>query len=329
MTGIERLTAFTFLSFAAFLVARATATLLQPSMEKYSDQQLSIELAFILSIIASMTGFTREESIGRTTLELGLWCNATARARFLSELENKGFCENLAFEFGRRNGSRFDGAVSARLLLIHGIPHVVSLIRDMTENREAERQIHHLNHQLETERNAAQQNSLTDSLTGLSNRRYFDETLHTEFFRLKRTGLELSLIMMDVDLFKNYNDSYGHVAGDECLRRLAEVFLRMVMRAPDIVARYGGEEFVIILPSTNSQGATELAERIRKKVENLGIPHDTSSISDVVTISLGVITASPAMLTSPEQLVNLADDALYQAKNGGRNRVVTVNASRA
>ncbi len=273
---------------------------------------------------SAMTGYAREEAIGRSTLEISLWRAALDRDLFLAELEDGGSCENMEVLFGRKDGSRFDGAISAKMLRVYDVPHVICLIRDMTERKQAEGQIQQLIRQLETERNAARISSLTDGLTGLSNRRYFDEALKTEFFREKRYGEELSLIMLDVDFFKPYNDRYGHVAGDDCLRRMAAVFRRIVVRASDIVARYGGEEFVIILPDTGSHGAQELAERIRKAVEALGILHEGSDLSRFVTISLGVVTACPAKLGSPADLVSLVDDALYGAKNGGRNRVKSV-----
>ncbi len=268
-----------------------------------------------------VTGYTREESLGKTTLEIGLWHEAPARNQFVEAMNNTGFCENMEFEFGRKDGSRFIGALSSRPLMIDGVLHAVSLIRDMTEHKQAETQIQQLIQQLEKERNSAQLTSVTDSLTGLSNRRYFDEALKKEFFRLKRTGADLSLIMMDVDFFKAYNDRYGHMTGDKCLRCMAEVFRKMVMRAPDIVARYGGEEFMIILPNTNNHGATALAEEIRKAVEALELPHESSSLSKFVTISLGVATGSPSRMNYPDALVGLVDDTLYQAKHAGRNCV--------
>ena len=270
---------------------------------------------------SAMTGYTREESIGKTTLELGFWGDPVERECFLAELKRNGFCESMDFVFGRRDGSRFDGAISARTLLIHEIPHAVSLVRDMTTIKQSEEKIQQLVRQLETQRNAAEHNSLTDSLTGLSNRRYFDEALKLEFSRMNRSGSVLSLIMLDVDFFKSYNDHYGHVAGDECLRRMAEAFRKIIVRTTDVVARYGGEEFVIILPNTDAAGANQLAERIREVVEALRIPHEPSTVSRVVTISLGVVTTSPMRLETPEQLVGLVDAAMYRAKAKGRNRV--------
>ena len=267
------------------------------------------------------TGYSREESIGKTTLDIGLWSDVADRNRFLAEMARGGFCENMEATFSRRDGSHFDGALSARSLLIHGTLHAVGLIRDMTRAKQAETQIHQLIQELEAQRNAAEHNSLTDSLTGLSNRRYFDEALKTEFSRMNRSGSELSLIMLDVDFFKSYNDLYGHVAGDECLRRMAATFRKLIVRAPDIVARYGGEEFVIILPNTDNHGAYALAERLREEVASLRIPHELSAISDVVTISLGVATAAPMKWETPDKLVNQVDEAMYLAKKNGRNRV--------
>ena len=175
--------------------------------------------------------------------------------------------------------------------------------------------------QIETERNLAQQNSITDSLTGLANRRFFDEALKTEFFRMKRSGASLSLVMIDVDCFKKFNDNYGHLAGDDCLRRIGNILKTNVKRVPDIAARIGGDEFMLILPETEKNGAIDLAERIRKDTQALAIPHCESDVSQFVTVSIGVISVPTVGLTSPEQVMELADNALYCAKNRGRNLV--------
>jgi diguanylate cyclase (GGDEF)-like protein len=189
------------------------------------------------------------------------------------------------------------------------------------ENLAEKGKILRLIQQLEIERNTAQQNSLTDSLTGLANRRYFDEALKIEFNRSKRSGFILSLIMLDIDYFKEFNDSYGHLAGDDCLRQIGSVFKIIVRRLSDIVARYGGEEFVVLLPETDENGARALAEGIQKAIEELAIPNPDSHISEFVTVSLGIVTLRTTALTLPEQVVALADEALYNAKKGGRNRI--------
>ncbi|WP_243312987.1 diguanylate cyclase [Fundidesulfovibrio agrisoli] len=166
--------------------------------------------------------------------------------------------------------------------------------------------------------------SLKDALTGLANRRRLDEALEVEFRRLHRSGKPLSLIMLDVDHFKNFNDAHGHVAGDECLRRIGTLIGGMVCRSPDLAARYGGEEFAIILPETGSQGAAGMAERIRKAVEDLRIEHADSPVAGWVTVSLGVTTVFPSRMDSALEVVTRADGELYNAKSAGRNRVSTL-----
>jgi diguanylate cyclase (GGDEF)-like protein len=161
-----------------------------------------------------------------------------------------------------------------------------------------------------------------DGLTGVRNRRYFDEHLTVEVARAQRSKLPLSLIMIDVDFFKRFNDCYGHQAGDDCLRHLASVFQSCVKRPADFVARYGGEEFVCLLPETPSSGALILAESIRKAVMDCQIPHAESSVNPWVTLSLGVGTAVPGELITSGELVKRADSNLYKAKHEGRNRVV-------
>lgn len=190
-----------------------------------------------------------------------------------------------------------------------------------SENRLEKEKIQQLIEQLEIERNTAQLNSFTDSLTGIFNRRYLDEALETEFYRLKRSKSILSIIMIDVDNFKNFNDTYGHLAGDDCLSQIGNILRTTVSRVADIAARYGGEEFIVVLPETSSNGAKTLAERLRKAVEGLTITHATSDTSKYVTISLGIATISVAKLDSPKQIVALADEALYYAKKSGRNRI--------
>lgn len=168
--------------------------------------------------------------------------------------------------------------------------------------------------------------SNTDGLTGLSNRHKFDQVWAQEWQRAVRQGLPLAVVMIDVDHFKTYNDHFGHPAGDECLRRLAAVLARSVRRAGELAARYGGEEFVVVLPGVDENGALQEAERIRTEVFQLRIPHGGSSAAPVVTVSLGVAARVPQRAEGLYQLLQEADDALYQAKNSGRNRVCVVPA---
>lgn len=163
--------------------------------------------------------------------------------------------------------------------------------------------------------------SASDSLTGLANRRRFDTVLAAEIARHRRNLEPLSLVLIDVDHFKAYNDAYGHVAGDACLRRVAEAIASAARRPPDLVARYGGEEFVCVLPETDQRGALRVAEQVRAAVAALGVPHERSSAAGTVTASVGVITTYCDDDLGPNELVALADGQLYGAKSEGRNMV--------
>lgn len=181
--------------------------------------------------------------------------------------------------------------------------------------RQANRALEHANRELER---LAQ----VDGLTGIPNRRSFDVALAREWRRAQRSGQPLALIMGDVDHFKRYNDSLGHPAGDECLRRVARALAGQPRRPADLAARYGGEEFAVLLPDTDRDGALHLAERIVAITRGLSIPHPDSSTGDVVTLSLGVGVLRPRPHLESSTLVCLADEALYEAKEGGRDRVV-------
>jgi diguanylate cyclase (GGDEF)-like protein len=158
-----------------------------------------------------------------------------------------------------------------------------------------------------------------DGLTGVANRRRFDEYLDAEWQHLAREKLPLSLILCDIDFFKKYNDTYGHQAGDACLRRVADALRFCARRSVDLVARYGGEEFAVILPNTTDIGATLVAEEIRTVVNALEIAHAQSAVSEHVTLSLGVACMQPSHNTTPSMLIASADAALYKAKAAGRN----------
>ncbi|MFB2839003.1 diguanylate cyclase domain-containing protein [Floridanema evergladense] len=164
-----------------------------------------------------------------------------------------------------------------------------------------------------------------DSLTEVANRRLFDEYLELEWLQMFREQLPLSLILCDVDFFKFYNDTYGHLVGDFCLQQVATTIKTCIKRSTDLVARYGGEEFAVILPNTDAKGALKVAEFIREKVQALKIAHAKSSVSPFVTLSLGATTVIPNPEISPDILIALTDKALYAAKQQGRNRTVLEN----
>jgi two-component system, chemotaxis family, response regulator WspR len=162
----------------------------------------------------------------------------------------------------------------------------------------------------------------SDGLTGLSNRRYLDEYLSAEWRRSAREHAEIAMLMIDVDNFKQYNDTYGHVAGDEVLKRIATTVESCLGRAGDIAARYGGEEFLVVLPGTAAGGGKLLAEKIRLEVEALALPHRNSLAAQHVTVSIGGAAAVPAPGSAMTSLIESADRALYEAKRKGRNCVV-------
>ncbi|MBE8999369.1 PAS domain S-box protein [Nostoc sp. LEGE 12447] len=178
--------------------------------------------------------------------------------------------------------------------------------------------------QLQAANEELQRLATLDGLTQIANRRRFDQYLENEWHRLKREQIPLSLILFDVDFFKRYNDTYGHLAGDDCLRQLGSALKSVIKRPADLVARYGGEEFAVILPSTEIEGAISVAQTIRQAVSDLTIPHAQSSVCDRVTVSLGVASIVPNSETSPQDLINAADKSLYIAKQQGRDRVHTV-----
>jgi diguanylate cyclase (GGDEF)-like protein len=162
-----------------------------------------------------------------------------------------------------------------------------------------------------------------DGLTGVANRRRGDNYLEEVWTRLRREKQPLSIVMLDVDHFKAFNDTYGHQAGDECLVAVAEAVYAQLMRPTDLVARYGGEEFIIILPNTDQVGAAYVGEQIRRAVEEMSIEHAHTSVGSVVTVSAGIATMVPGVMGGTEQLLREADIALYRAKRMGRNQVHT------
>ena len=187
----------------------------------------------------------------------------------------------------------------------------------------------HLLNQLHDEKNkmqslANQLNELSklDGLTGIANRRAFDERMGLEWARNMRSGNPLSLIMCDIDFFKPYNDHYGHLEGDACLNRIAHILHDFARRSGDIAARYGGEEFTIILPETTLEDAVKVTGQIRDKIAEEAIPHEKSTVSNAVTLSFGVTTVVPTQDISINQFIKKADKLLYRAKELGRNRIV-------
>lgn len=162
-------------------------------------------------------------------------------------------------------------------------------------------------------------NSTIDYLTGLYNRRYFNEIFQKEWFSALRSNSFLAVVMIDIDLFKNYNDIYGHLQGDTCLKLVAEAIKKAAVRPRDVAARFGGEEFVLLLPETDIEGGKYIAGRIIDNIDKLNLEHIGSHVSKKVTVSLGVSAAIPQKKDSPNNFLNTSDVALYRAKAEGRN----------
>ena len=195
-------------------------------------------------------------------------------------------------------------------------------LREVQQRLEqANSELEEANAKLERSNRELERQSSLDGLTGIPNRRKFDRVLEQVWQQARRNGTELSLLMIDIDHFKLYNDTHGHQAGDDCLRTVAQTLSRVLYRPSDMIARYGGEEFVAILPETGADGACQVAERMQEAVARLGISHQASPVSDRLTLSIGVATARPAEGGEPIDLLAAADQSLYRAKHSGRARI--------
>ncbi len=209
-----------------------------------------------------------------------------------------------------------DERTEAQLLLLQSIENLESQVMERTAKlQQSETSLKQANFELEKLVNL-------DGLTQIANRRCFDDRLRIEWERLSRERQRMSLLLIDIDYFKRYNDCYGHQTGDECLKTIAQTVEQTLYRPADLVARYGGEEFVAILPNTDLDGAIIVAEQIRSAIANLEIPHQNSDISDRVTASVGITSLIPSPKQKSETLIQQADIALYRAKQQGRNQAV-------
>ncbi|MBB4862214.1 diguanylate cyclase (GGDEF)-like protein/PAS domain S-box-containing protein [Pseudomonas nitritireducens] len=201
------------------------------------------------------------------------------------------------------------------------VDSLVGFMFDISERKRAEEQLIMLQRQLE-------EYSYKDGLTGVANRRMFDSVLDTEWGSAQRSGQPLSLVLLDIDYFKQFNDHYGHIRGDDCLRIVGKALAFALHRPRDFIARFGGEEFVLVLPETDNEAAQQIAERCRDALREQRIVHEKSGVSDLLTISLGVGTAVPSSSDRPLDFVAAVDRLLYQAKQAGRDRLVAAQWER-
>ncbi|MCD1258592.1 diguanylate cyclase [Paenibacillus athensensis] len=277
-------------------------------------------IVYVNEAFTVLTGYTLKEVCGQNPriLQSGLheadfyqelWTSLRTSGQWQGEIWNK-----------RKNGETFiewqhitalrddDGSVT----------HYVSIFSDITDRKHKERRLEKQNSRLE--RLATQ-----DALTGIANRRLFDDMLLHEWEQARQNGHPLALLMIDIDHFKLFNDTYGHLGGDECLRAVANALRRSVRQG--FLARYGGEEFALIAPGANAEAALETARLLVEAVRDEGLPHASSTVLNVVTVSIGCAAVSPAAgavrpagAVGPRALVARADEALYRAKARGRNR---------
>lgn len=192
---------------------------------------------------------------------------------------------------------------------------LVGFMFDISERKQTEQKLLQLQKQLE-------ELSYQDGLTGVANRRMFDNRFQMEWSNAQRTSQPLSLILLDIDYFKQYNDHYGHVRGDDCLKNVGQALSGAAVRPRDLLARYGGEEFVLLLPETDAQAAAQVAERCRQLIRGQNIQHAHSQVAPLLTISLGVSTLIPGPFDQPQAFLERVDRLLYKAKHQGRNQAV-------
>jgi len=270
-------------------------------------------ISFANRQMASLLGYDLQEMMGRPLCEFLAYDFRSAHAQ---QIKNREQGLDAVYEtcFVRKDGQRHWLLVSAKGLFDDAGQYLGSfgMFTDIDERKKAEAALEESNRNLQIL-------NKTDELTGIANRRHFDVVMAEEYARHTRSGQSLSLILIDVDHFKAYNDRYGHVAGDACLRNIASVLAANASRANDLAARYGGEEFACVLPLTDLSEACAIAEKIRQGILALDMAHQDSSAARVVTVSLGVASARCLDARTFPDLVAAADELLYAAKASGRN----------
>lgn len=266
-------------------------------------------VTYVSPSIERLLGYSSEQIVGTNMLWLVPEQDVPALVEAIASLRS-GTVRQLRHQ---TRWVRADGTTlwieGSSVVADNGTDSIVLVVRDIDDRKRLEDELSAL--------------ALQDSLTGLSNRRSFDRNLDLEWHRTLHERTQLSLLLLDLDHFKQFNDEYGHQAGDDCLRAVAATTKSMLSRAGDLACRYGGEELAVILSGTSAEAATEIAERIRAGIESLAIPHQNNPGAQVVTVSIGIATALARIggtMRMPEGLLAAADHALYRAKHEGRNR---------
>jgi diguanylate cyclase (GGDEF)-like protein/PAS domain S-box-containing protein len=295
-------------------------------MESASDLMFitdkDLNLTYVNEAMATTLGYSKEEMIG---MNIALLISKESLEKDTMSKVEKKLIEKGKFSFE-------DIWITKDGKEVHGENKVVTVydsdgkfaggrcvVRDITKRKEIEKDKERLISRLDRMNEKLRQVSIIDELTGVSNRRYFEQCLEEEWNRAIRNPFPISLMIMEIDFFKLYDDNYGHIEGDRCLQKIAQRLDAIFSRHGDLFARYGGKEFAVLLPNTD-EGVLYLADRCRKSIESMMIPNDFSEISDVVTISIGLSTVVPEKGLKPTLILESADKALYRARKGGRNR---------
>lgn len=270
------------------------------------------EVSFWNSAAQNILGYTSDEALGENLHKLiapKKYFEAHLKGFDAFKHSGKGDAvgKTLELQAIRKGGEEFPVELSLSSVKLEGKWHAVGILRDITGRKRLEEELKNL--------------SYRDGLTGVANRRRLDEVLEFEWKRMMRESKPISMILSDIDYFKAYNDTYGHQKGDECLKKVANTLKIDVKRPADLVARYGGEEFAVLLPGIDAKSAGLIAEKMRSKIEALGINHSGSQVCNVVTMSFGASSIIPSSDTNISDLLKTADYALYKAKKEGRNKV--------
>lgn len=277
---------------------------------------------YVSPAVESLTGFSAEEYLMLKDLDIMHPQDRAQAIVILEQLKQGQLFHTTRYRALHKSGEHRWVEATITGYLEPGSNTVggyVAMVRDFTEQKEREDELAAENLQLSKA-------AFKDELTGIANRRKFNEALHRESLRQTRSKHDLSLLLLDVDCFKQYNDSYGHLAGDECLKRIAHLITQLLRRESDLVARFGGEEFIALLPMTDAEGAGVLANSILHGVAALKIPHENSA-HHIVTVSIGISSWAAGEHLDAKSLVSGADAALYQAKRNGRNILCTAQAA--
>lgn len=315
--------------------SRLSSTILQTIGAVVCVMNTDGEIILFNQACQKLTGYTENEALGRSPWDFLIEETEIERIKkVFGSLKLGNFPnQNVNYWITRSGEKRLISWSNTALGDTEdNIDYIIATGIDITERKTAEDKLAEHNRQLEKivlERTHELQEAnrklellaYHDKLTGAFNRHYFDNTLQNEIHRARRNKSPLSLFICDVDHFKEYNDTYGHVAGDKCLKQLANCLEAHFQRAGDLVARYGGEEFCIVLPNTDANEARILAEKLRENICRLEIAHTTSPIAQYVTVSVGVLSCVPSDNCTPDAIIHAADTALFKSKKNGRNQI--------